>query len=1147
MKNRLLAWLSAAALCVSSAGTLAVMQTEPVAAAVGNYYVEYLDRSITAVQSGNGMLVSWRYLASDPEATVFQLYRNNTLIYTSNAGDATCFWDEGGSVSSTYRVDTVVGGTVTSSDTCTLISGSNYFDIPLDPPTGSGCTYSPNDCSVGDVDGDGVYEIFLKWDPSNSKDNSQKGKTGNVYIDCYRLDGTRLWRIDLGQNIRAGAHYTQFFVADFDLDGVAEMTCKTADGTVDGVGNVIGDASKDYRNSSGYVLSGPEYYTLFDGKTGAALDTVDYEPQRGTVKKWGDSYGNRVDRFWGTVAYLDGVHPSVVTGRGYYTRMTATAYDVVDKKLVKRWAFDTGNSSSAAGYGDGNHNSMAADVDGDGKQEIVTGATCIDDDGTVLWCLNTGHGDAMHLGDFLPDRSGLELWICHEDKPYGVSLVDAATGTIIFHKDGTGDTGRCCADNVWAGNDGAEFWGLGNDVFDGSGNTLSCRRPAINFLSYWDGDLEREILDGYTDSPATISKMGDDGKLTTILSTDGYYTCNTTKGTPCLSADIFGDWREELIVRAADSKSIRIYTTNYDTDYRIQTLMHDPQYRVQVSAQQTAYNQPPHASFYLGSDESLPSYVSVTPLEKGSNPVVIPSKPTAATLTEGAVYMLKNVNSGLYMEVANGAAENGANVQQWGADSASVHNTWRVVSAGDGYYYLYSQLGDKLTYLLDVTAGRADNGTNIEIWSKSSREAAQQFLFSLNDDGSYTIYTKASELESCVEVVNAETGSGANIQQWESNGHACQHWILEQVTDTGTVMDTSQIYQIQNVNSQLYLDVAGGVQADGTNVQQWGSDNPGNHNSWTLEDAGNGYYYITSQLGDGDTWYLTIDEGKSTSGTNASIWSNDGTSAQLFKFVKNPDGTYQILSKASKDRCGLSVADASTGNGGNVLQESVSGSGAQKWNLISVGAISVPETTTEPAATTTAPVTTVKPTDTTVAPTTTVKPVDTTVAPATTVKPADTTAAPETTASSDTVATTSPVTSTGSTDTARPVTTVASMPTTSAISTKPASETTTASGTVDTAATTALTTGTQPQETDVSSTTEPSVMASLIGDINLDHVINMSDVILLSKASVNIVDLTPQQRANGDCYQDGTVDGNDAMTLLRFSVQLIETIPVSPA
>ena len=454
----------------------------------------------------------------------------------------------------------------------------------------------------------------MKWDPSNSKDNSQKGKTGNVFIDCYRLDGTRLWRIDLGKNIRAGAHYTQFFVADFDCDGKAEMTCKTADGTVDGKGTVIGDASKDYRNSNGYVLSGPEYYTLFDGSTGAALDTINYEPGRGTVSKWGDSYGNRVDRFWGTVAYLDGSKPSVVTGRGYYTRMTATAYDVVNKKLVKRWAFDTGNDKSAAGYGDGNHNSMAADVDGDGKQEIITGSTCIDDNGKVLWCLNKGHGDAMHLGDFLPNRKGQELWICHEDKPYGVSLVDASNGKIIFHKDGTGDTGRCCADNVWAGNDGAEFWGLNNDVFDGSGNTLSCRRPAINFLSYWDGDLEREILDGKTDSPATISKMGTDGKLTTLLSTDGYYTCNTTKGTPCLSADIFGDWREELIVRAADSKSIRIYCTPYDTDYRITTLMHDPQYRVQVSAQQTAYNQPPHASFYLGSDQPLPARPNVTVL-----------------------------------------------------------------------------------------------------------------------------------------------------------------------------------------------------------------------------------------------------------------------------------------------------------------------------------------------------------------------------------------------------------------------------------------------------------------------------------------------------------------------------------------------------
>ena len=647
------------------------------------------------------------------------------------------------------KVETIEDGKTVSSDTCDIQSGLQYIDVKLDVPSGqtSGITYSPNDCTVGDVDGDGEYELFIKWDPSNSKDNSQKGKTDKVFIDCYKINGTKLWRIDLGVNIRAGAHYTQMLVADFDLDGRAEMTCKTADGTVDGTGKVIGDASKDYRNSNGYVLSGSEYYTLFEGATGKALDTVNYNPGRGTVSKWGDSYGGRVDRFLGSVAYLDGQKPSAVTIRGYYTRMTACAYDVVDKKLVQRWYFDTGNDKTKPGYGDGNHNCMPADVDNDGKQEIITGSTCIDDDGTVLWCLNKGHGDAMHLGDFLPDRKGLELWICHEDKPYGVSLVDASNGKIIFHKDGASDTGRCCADNVWAGNDGAEFWGLGNDVFDGSGNTLSCRRPAINFLSYWDGDLEREILDGRTDSPASISKMGADGKLTTLLTTDGAYTCNTTKGTPCLSADIFGDWREELIVRSSDSKSVRIYCTPYETDYRITTLMHDPQYRNQVAGQNIAYNQPPHASFYLDSKRELPARPDVNVLSSGTvvkpDPVLTP-----AVLSEGAVFTIKNENSGMFLEVQDSSEKNAANVQQKGSETAQANNTWRALSAGNGYYYLYSQLGDKVTYLLDIDMGKADNGTNIQIYSDTKADA-QQFKFVKNDDGTYCIFTKASKVRLC--------------------------------------------------------------------------------------------------------------------------------------------------------------------------------------------------------------------------------------------------------------------------------------------------------------------------------------------------------------------------------------------------------------
>lgn len=920
----------AAALCI--AGSMVCIPDYSEANAASGYVVENLDRGISAISTGSGMMVSWRFLADDSDNSIFKLYRNNALIYTSNAGNATCYLDKDGKSTDTYKVETVESGTVVSSDTCAMQSGSNYLEVKLDVPKAqtSGITYSPNDCTVGDVDGDGQYELFVKWDPSNSKDNSQKGKTDKVFIDCYKIDGTKLWRIDLGVNIRAGAHYTQMLVADYDLDGLAEMVCKTADGTVDGVGNVIGDSSKDYRNSNGYILSGPEYYTLFEGSTGKALDTVDYNPGRGTVSKWGDSYGNRVDRFLGAVAYLDGVKPSAVTVRGYYTRMTACAYDVVNKKLVQKWYFDTGNDKTKPGYGDGNHNCMPADVDNDGKQEIVLGATCLDDDGSVLWCLNTGHGDAMHLGDLLPDRKGLELWICHEDKPYGVSLVDASNGKTIFHKDGDADTGRCCAANVWTGNDGAEFWGLGNDVFDGSGNTLSCRRPAVNFLSYWDGDLEREILDGYTDKPATISKMKNDGTLTTILSTDGAYTCNTTKGTPCLSADIFGDWREELIVRASDSKSLRIYCTPYETDYRITTLMHDPQYRNQVAGQNISYNQPPHTSFYLASNYKLPERPIVSVLDDG---IVIPPSPvfTPAVLTEGAVYMIQNENSGLYMEVKDANAENTANVQQWGAESSAAHNTWRVLSAGNGYYYLYSQLGDKVTYLLDIDMGKSDNGTNIQIYTDTKADA-QQFKFVRNDDGTYYILTRSSGDKSCVAVSSASTSSGANIIQWEYKaGDKSQKWILTQVEDTGCIMDTNSIYMFKNLNSGLYMEAEGGKASDNTNVQQWGADGISAHNSWTLKSFGGGYYYVISQLADGKTYYLNIAGGTKENGGNAEILTNNKTSSHLFKFVKNPDGSYYILTRASKDAGALETAGGSKGSGANVQQWEVNGESCQKW------------------------------------------------------------------------------------------------------------------------------------------------------------------------------------------------------------------------
>ena len=497
-------------------------------------------------------------------------------------------------------MDTVVNGAVVSSEDCRFLSGKNYFDIPLNSP---GSNYSPNDCVVGDVNGDGQYEIFLKWDPNDSQDNSKSGYTSNVYIDCVTLEGKTLWRVDLGKNIRAGQHYTQMCVADFDCDGKAELITKTADGTKDGAGKIIGDGSKDYRNGSGYVLSGPEYMTLFDGQTGAALDTINFPVPRGDVSKWGDNYGNRVDRFNSGIAYLDGVHPSAIYNRGYYTRMTISAVDVVNKKLSVRWIFDSDKEGKEC-YGQGNHNLMVADVDNDGRQEISMGDCMIDDNGKMLWSSGKGHGDAQHLGDFIPERPGLELWQCHEHTPYGVSLFDAKTGQVIFHIDGDKDTGRCCGDNVWAGNQGAELWGArpAKAVLDKNGKTIASLSPSMNYLIYWDGDLEREML-----SDTMISKMKSATQIDYFFTAEGCASNNSTKAVPCMTADLFGDWREELIMRTTDNKKLRVWCSTYTTDVRLTTLMHDMQYRAQSCCQQSAYNQPPHVSYYLGSDAPLPA------------------------------------------------------------------------------------------------------------------------------------------------------------------------------------------------------------------------------------------------------------------------------------------------------------------------------------------------------------------------------------------------------------------------------------------------------------------------------------------------------------------------------------------------------------
>jgi rhamnogalacturonan endolyase len=654
----------------------------------GPSLMENLGRGVVAVRSTTtDVFISWRALGTDPPDTGFNLYRSTgggapTLLNASPITGATNFVDSAANLTQTnaYFVRPIVFGLEQSPSAAFTLPANapvqQYLRIPLQipppgvTPAGESYTYSPNDCSVGDLDGDGEYEIILKWDPSNSKDNSQSGYTGNVYLDAYKLDGTRLWRIDLGRNIRAGAHYTQFQVYDLDGDGKAEVACKTADGTVDGVGRVIGNANADFRNSSGYILNGPEFLTIFNGQTGAAMATASYIVPRGTVSNWGDSYGNRVDRFLAGIAYLDGQRPSLVMARGYYTRTTLAAWNWRNGALTNIWTFDTGDTGTSNPYaawrGQGNHNLSIGDVDGDGKDEIMYGACAIDDNGTGLFSTGLGHGDALHMTDMDPDRPGLEVFQPHEEPenygPNAAEFRDARTGELIFGIQGSGDIGRGLALDVDPRYRGYEMWASGNtggmytaqrstpnSSLGPRGVQISATKPSINFGVWWDGDLLRELLDG-----TTISKWNWlQGNTTTLLSDSGIASNNGTKATPCLSADIFGDWREEVVWRESGNAALRIYTTTIPTTSRIYTLMHDRQYREAIAWQNTGYNQPPHPSFFLGDGMSSPPTPNIVLV--GGQPTPTPT-PTPTPPPGSTTYQAESAQfgGGAVTETTNG-------------------------------------------------------------------------------------------------------------------------------------------------------------------------------------------------------------------------------------------------------------------------------------------------------------------------------------------------------------------------------------------------------------------------------------------------------------------------------------------------------------
>ena len=585
---------------------------------------DVIDRGLVAVKTGSGIFCSWRVTAEEYYDVTYNIYRDGTKINTEPLSVSN-FTDKSGTVSSKYAVEAVVRGKAQVKSSVVTPWAKNYKEIKMNHGTLTS-TYIPNDACVADVDGDGELEILLKFDNASDAANSYKpaGHNGEyAIIEVYKLDGTKLWWIDLGPNMADFQNNENNIVAyDWDGDGKAEALLRAADGTTihmaDGTTHVVGDKTKNYRAANGYsgqwfIHDGAEYLLYLNGHTGAVYQQMEYPLKRlesgetDLNKAWGDGYGHRSTKHFFGAPYLDGRKPSIFLARGIYTRHKMIALDVdpATHKLTERWRWNC-NTAGSQWYGQGYHNFGIADVDWDGRDEIVFGSMVIDDNGKGLSTTGLGHGDSQHCSDFDPYSHGQEIFACNEDRPNN-NFRDATTSKIYYRTTGGNDDGRANMGNFYNNYPGAQ----GVSSRDGSlissvthaaipGGTKS--NITQNFRIYWDGDLCSETFDyaNGKNTAGTIYKVGK-GAIATL---EGSMTNNDTKGTPCYQGDILGDWREEVIMRTADN-NIRIYTTNVETKWRNYTLWHDHQYRQAMVWQMCGYNQTPHVSYFLGELEGI--------------------------------------------------------------------------------------------------------------------------------------------------------------------------------------------------------------------------------------------------------------------------------------------------------------------------------------------------------------------------------------------------------------------------------------------------------------------------------------------------------------------------------------------------------------